>query len=64
MDQLPWIVWIWTFLIFTSILWYGFLLFYVGIRGASEIVQMTKNLHAKGIAADKAEALARGTSRE
>ena len=62
MDQLPPIVWIWTFLIFISILWYGFLLFYVGIRGATEIVQMTKNLHAKGIERDNAEAAVREKS--
>lgn len=55
MSNLPYTVWIWTFLIFISIGWYAFLLFYVGIRGASEIVQMTRNLHAKGLELDNAE---------
>ena len=34
----------WTGLIFLSITWYGFLLFYVGIKGGREIRVMTKTL--------------------
>ena len=64
MAQLPPVVWIWSFLIFISIVWYAFLLFYVGIRGAKEIVQMTKNLHKKGLELENAEAAIRGTSNE
>jgi hypothetical protein len=36
--------WFWTVLIFASILWYGFLLFYVGIKGGREIRILTKTL--------------------
>ena len=32
----------WTFMIFTSIFWYGFLLFYVGVKGGREIKSMTQ----------------------
>jgi len=39
----PFVV-IWTVLIFTSIFWYGFLLFYVGAKGGREIKAMTKTL--------------------
>jgi hypothetical protein len=34
----------WTVMIFTSIVWYGFLLFYVGIKGGREIIVLTKTL--------------------
>ena len=34
----------WTVMIFTSIAWYGFLLFYVGIKGGREIIALTKTL--------------------
>jgi hypothetical protein len=34
----------WTVMIFVSIAWYGFLLFYVGIKGGHDIVQMTRAL--------------------
>jgi hypothetical protein len=34
----------WTVMIFTSIAWYGFLLFYVGIKGGREIIVLTKTL--------------------
>lgn len=37
-------LWFWTAMIFLSILWYAVLLFYVGVRGGSEIVQLTQNL--------------------
>jgi hypothetical protein len=34
----------WTFMIISSIFWYGFLLFYVGAKGGAEIKTMIKNL--------------------
>ena len=34
----------WSLLIFTSIAWYAFLLFYIGYKGWVEIRQMTKDL--------------------
>ncbi|MEY4939765.1 MAG: hypothetical protein RIQ93_1500 [Verrucomicrobiota bacterium] len=35
---------VWTLLIFASIFWYGFLVFYVGNKAGKEILQMTKTL--------------------
>jgi len=32
----------WTVMIFASIVWYGFLLFYIGFKGGREIKAMTK----------------------
>jgi hypothetical protein len=32
----------WSLMIFTSIAWYGFLIFYVGIKGGREIKAMTR----------------------
>ena len=37
-------VWFWTAIVFLSIVWYAVMLFYVGIKGGYEIVQMTRNL--------------------
>ena len=34
----------WTMLIFLSIAWYGFLLFYVGFKGGKELRELTKTL--------------------
>ena len=34
----------WTLMIFLSITWYGFLLFYVGFKGGKEIRILTKTL--------------------
>ena len=34
----------WTFLILTSVLWYAFLLFYVGIKAGKEIKELTQSL--------------------
>ena len=34
----------WTVMIFASIAWYGFLLFYVGFKGGREIRALTKML--------------------
>ena len=32
----------WSVMIFTSIAWYGFLIFYVGFKGGREIIAMTR----------------------
>ncbi len=37
-------VWFWSALIFASIAWYAFLLFYVGAKGGVDIVRMTRTL--------------------
>lgn len=34
----------WTILVFASIAWYGFLVFYIGIKGGMEIRKMTRTL--------------------
>lgn len=39
----PFII-LWTILVFASIAWYGFLLFYIGVKGGIEIRQMTRTL--------------------
>lgn len=36
--------WFWAAMIFLSIAWYAVLLFYVGVRGGREIVEMTDSL--------------------
>jgi len=36
--------WFWTTMIFCSIAWYGFLVFYVGVKGGREILQMIRAL--------------------
>jgi hypothetical protein len=38
------LAWFWMSLIIASILWYAFLLFYVGIKGGKEIVSLGQNL--------------------
>ncbi len=38
------LVWFWTLMIFASIAWYAILLFYVGIKGGYEILQMARTL--------------------
>ena len=38
-----WIIF-WALLIFTSIFWYGFLVFYVGAKAGREIREMIKKL--------------------
>jgi hypothetical protein len=40
-------LWFWTVLIFASLAWYFFLLFYVGLKGGREIKQMTLTLAAR-----------------
>jgi hypothetical protein len=37
----------WSVMIFTSIFWYGFLLFYVGAKGGKEIKEMTRTLQRR-----------------
>jgi hypothetical protein len=37
-------IWFWAVLIFASIIWYGFLVFYVGIKAGREIREMIKRL--------------------
>jgi len=36
--------WFWAIMIFASIAWYGFLLFYVGGKGGFEIVTLARTL--------------------
>ena len=38
----------WSVMIFTSIAWYGFLIFYVGYKGGREIRAMTRALEQRG----------------
>ncbi|MBI3851968.1 MAG: hypothetical protein HY298_17055 [Verrucomicrobia bacterium] len=45
MTQL-WIVF-WTAIIFGSIAWYGFLLFYIGIKAWKEIGQLARTLESR-----------------
>ncbi len=37
----------WTLMIFASIAWYGFLVFYVGYKGGREIKAMTRAFKAR-----------------
>ena len=39
---------LWTVLIFSSIVWYFYLLFHVGWRGGRDIIVMARNLRAMG----------------
>ena len=34
----------WSVMVFASIAWYGFLIFYIGIKGGLEILRMTRTL--------------------
>ena len=38
------LAWFWMGLIFASIFWYAFLLFYVGVKGGAEIASLARNL--------------------
>jgi len=40
-------LWFWAVMIFASIAWYGFLVFYIGAKGGKEIRTMTNNLAEK-----------------
>ena len=37
----------WTLMIFASILWYAFLLFYVGYKGATDIFRMARRFSGR-----------------
>jgi hypothetical protein len=41
------LIWFWAVLIFASIFWGGFLVFYVGIKAGREIAGMTRRLEAR-----------------
>jgi hypothetical protein len=40
-------MWFWVTMIGLSIAWYGFLLFWLGIKGGREIVRMARGLGAR-----------------
>ena len=42
----------WTVMIFVSIGWYGFLIFYVGFKGGREIRSLTRTLDQRNSEAD------------
>ena len=46
----------WTLMIFLSIAWYGFLLFYVGFKGGKEIRILTKTLGGRKAQQEKPSA--------
>ena len=41
------LIWFWSALIFASIAWYGFLVFYVGIKAGREVRELTRTLSKK-----------------
>ena len=43
----------WTLMIFLSIAWYGFLLFYIGFKGGREILELTRTLGSQAPSAEK-----------
>jgi len=45
----------WAIMIFSSIFWYGFLVFYVGVKGQKEIRAMTKALTQRNLAQEKTD---------
>jgi hypothetical protein len=51
----------WTVMIFASIAWYGFLLFYIGFKGGRELVAMTKEFDRRDAGRADAEAVKRET---
>lgn len=48
-------IWFWSAMIFLSIAWYAALIFYVGIKGGYEILQMTRTLSEREEGDDRAE---------
>jgi hypothetical protein len=40
-------LWFWTIMIFSSIAWYGFLVFFIGFKGGKEIKTMVKDLEQR-----------------
>ena len=51
----------WTAMIFASIAWYGFLLFYIGFKGGRELRAMAKEFGQRNEGREEAEALKRET---
>ena len=45
----------WAVMIFASIAWYGFLLFYVGFKGGQEIGELTEELKRKNASSASAD---------
>ena len=45
----------WAIMIFSSIFWYGFLVFYVGVKGQKEIRAMTKALTQRNLNQEKTD---------
>lgn len=53
----PWVLF-WAIVIFSSIAWYGILLFFIGYRGGREVLQMTaalKKAHEARLEAEKGD---------
>jgi len=50
----------WTVMIFGSIAWYGFLLFYVGFKGGREIRALTRTLDERNAPNKNAEKVVPG----
>lgn len=42
----------WTAMVFSSICWYGFLLFYIGFKGAKEIKALIRNFEQRNAKKD------------
>jgi hypothetical protein len=40
-------LWFWTAMIFSSIAWYGFLVFFIGFKGGKEIKTMVKGFEER-----------------
>jgi len=51
------LAWFWMALILASVVWYAFLLFYVGIKGGKEITALGRNLSQRQHRADEPRAL-------
>ena len=49
----------WSLMIFASIAWYGFLLFYIGFKGGRELRAMTKEFSQRDDKAGDSETLKR-----
>jgi hypothetical protein len=41
------LLWFWAVMIIASIAWYAILVFYVGVKGGYEILQMVRNLSTR-----------------
>ena len=40
-------LWFWTIMIFSSIVWYGFLVFFIGAKGGKELKTMIKGFEER-----------------